>query len=150
MGTHTTYFNLFKPATTDPVDVAADIGANMDLIDAALHAQSGATDLAAYEGAVGITATGETTSIINLDADAVVTVGATGDGGTTSIQGAASVLVGSGTSGVMIDGAAGTVMILADGAPVLMLGTAPEIPATPDAQDIADILVGLGLATQAS
>ena len=59
MASQTTYYDLIKPATSDPADIA-DINSNMDTIDSTLHSLS--TQIANLNSKVIVTATLTTSS----------------------------------------------------------------------------------------
>lgn len=142
-------------------------------------AQSGASDLSAYEGEVisltsmgedGVTITAHGDGVIAQmqtldeaethgsgviveigaitvaanDANSQVTVQAGGAGGSVTVS------AGGAGGSVALSSGAGQVLVDDDGVGFNGATTSiPVIPATPDAQDIADVLVALGLATQA-
>lgn len=81
MGTNTPNLNLFKPASSDRVDVAADLATNLDLIDAAVagkaatgHTHSGTN--VAFTPAGTISATNVQAAIEEVATDAAAALAA--------------------------------------------------------------------------
>ncbi|MGH9042665.1 MAG: hypothetical protein ACRDZ3_20815 [Acidimicrobiia bacterium] len=117
-------------------------------------------DLSAFEGeSISLTATEDAGVTLALsDETAQVVVEKDEGAGVVSIFGAVAATVASDVDGSVFFSPGGSAVITGqDDSDTRKLGfwdatpiVQPEIPATPDAQDIADALVALGLITQAS
>lgn len=157
MATTTPVYGFRKPDPADRVNVTTDISDNMDLIEEAIAA---VLDLSAYSGeAVSILATIGAAVLASTDpATGQVTLFA-GDGDAQIDLFANGQIVFSGSSALTLLNNVNSVLEvgtdfislkslkLAFGAVEVAI-TPPVLPATPDAQDIADALVALGLVTQ--
>jgi hypothetical protein len=128
--------NIFAGADTDGGDGGA-------VIVSSGNAPSGkAGDIDLRVGSQGDSAEGGSINI-------VAGTGQTDDGGSVIIQAGPNVTGGSHGSVQLYDGSSNNGLELnANG--LIYFGAAPEVPATPTAQDIVDALVAIGFITQAS